>query len=86
MTFDYFLDQKVTTWHRTRFEIKADNQEQADEMAKDFVLSGQINDIEWENLIDTTEMLSIEENYNQPTSELFQSNSEDEKIWDNKQA
>jgi hypothetical protein len=83
MKFDYFLDQKVTTWYRTRFEINANNQEEADEKAKEFIRVGNHSDIEWEQVDGVIDVMTPEINDNQATEELFQSNGEDEKIWDN---
>ena len=36
-TFYFSLDTKVTDWYRTDFEIKANSQEQANELAIKFV-------------------------------------------------
>ncbi len=83
MKFDYFLDQKVTTWYRTRFTIEATNQEDADAKAKEFIFLGNHSDIPWNEVEGVIEVMTPEMNGNQPTEELFQSNGEDEKIWSN---
>ena len=82
-TFDYFLDQKVATWYRTRFKIEASNQEEADEKAKEFILLDKHRGISWDEIEGVQELLRPEDNGLQPTEELFQSNGEDEIIWSN---
>lgn len=82
-TFDYFLDQKVATWYRTRFKIEASNQEEADEKAKEFILLDKHSGISWDEIEGVQELLRPEDNGFQPTEELFQSNGEDEIIWSN---
>ena len=81
--FDYFLDQKATTWYRTRFKIEANNQEEADEKAKEFIRLENHSDISWNPIDNAIDVMTPAMNDNQATEELFQSNGEDEKIWDN---
>ena len=34
-TYEFFLDQKVSTWMRTEFEVEADNLNEAMKIAKE---------------------------------------------------
>ena len=81
-TFDFSLDTKVTTWYRTKFEIEANSEEEAKQIAIDFVKSGETSDISWEQIDDTIEVMSVTENDGQPTGELFLEPSQD-LIWSN---
>lgn len=72
--FDFYLDQKVTTWYRTEFEIKADSAEEAQKKAIEFIKRGDHIDISWEHLDDTTEELPVDENGGESTMELYYSN------------
>lgn len=80
--FPFFLDQKTTVWCRTPFEIEADTLEEAQELAKTFVQSEEINEISWEILDDTIEVMELSENDNQATQELFDETTA-ETIWGN---
>lgn len=70
-TFNFYLDQKVTTWYRTPFEIQADTLEKAKEMAIKFVKEDNHSVIPWEHLDESIEPMPIAENDNQSTEELF---------------
>ena len=78
--FNFELDQKVTVWVRTPFEIEAETLEEAKQKAIEFHQNGNTSSIGWEELLDTQEFLSVEENGGEPTEELF-FNGED--IWCN---
>ena len=56
-TFDFFLDQKVTTWMRTDFSIQADNLNEAVKIAKERLERGDLDEIGWEEIEDTKEVL-----------------------------
>ena len=73
-TFDFYLDQKVTTWYRTDFEIEATSEEEAKQKAMEFIKRGDHIDISWEHLDDTVEGLSVEDNGGESTMELYYSN------------
>jgi hypothetical protein len=70
-TYDFYLDTKVTTWYRTPFEIEANSEEEAKELAIKFVKEDNHSVIPWEHLDDSIEAMPIEENDNQSTEELF---------------
>ncbi len=56
-TFDFFLDQKVTTWMRTDFSVQADNLNDAVKIAKEKLDRGDLDEIGWEEIEDTKEVL-----------------------------
>lgn len=78
--FNFELDQKVTVWMRTPFEIEAETLEEAKQKAIEFHQKGNTENLGWVELGGTQEFLSVEENGGEPTEELF-FNGED--IWCN---
>lgn len=80
-TFDFYLDTKVTTWMRTKFEIEANSEEEAKKLAIEFHNQGNTGSIGWDEIMDTQEQMSVKENGGEPTEELF--NGEGDCIWDN---
>ena len=42
-TFSYYFDEKVTVWNRNHFTVDAENKEEADQMAKDYILEKDID-------------------------------------------
>jgi hypothetical protein len=80
-TFDFYLDTKVTTWMRTKFEIEANSEEEAKKLAIEFHNQGDTSSIGWDEVMDTQEQMSVEENGGEPTEELF--NEGGDCIWDN---
>jgi hypothetical protein len=70
-SYSFFLDTKVTTWMRTEFEIEADSLEDAKLKAIEFHKQGNTSDISWEDIMDTQEPMSVEDNDGQPTEELY---------------
>jgi hypothetical protein len=81
-TFDFYLDTKVTTWYRTPFEIEADSLEEAKQKAIEFVKDDEHSSISWEQIDETTEVMSVDENGGESTEELYYETSE-KMIWDN---
>ena len=81
-TFSFYLDEKLTIWARTKFEIEANSIEEAKEKAIQFVKDGKTSEIGWDLLEDTVEKIDVPENNNEPTEELFENNLSDA-IWDN---
>ena len=73
-TFDFYFDQKVTTWYRTEYTIKADSEEEAKQKAIEFMKRGDHIDIPWDHLDDCVECLTPEENGGESTMELYYSN------------
>ena len=80
-TFDFYVDTKCTTWYRTNFEIEAENEEEAKKKAIEFLDDSERDILPWEQIDDTTESMSIKENDNQSTEELY--DTDGNMIWDN---
>jgi len=70
-TFEFFLDQKVTTWMRTDFEIKAEDLNQAVKIAKEKLENGDLDDIGWQEIMDTKEVLQPSDNGGESTAEVY---------------
>lgn len=71
--FQFFFDQKVTSWNRTNFEVEAENYEEAKKLAIELAENGKVSEYSWEPIFETTELMSKEENDGQPTEELYSS-------------
>ena len=70
-TFEFFLDQKVTTWMRTEFEVKANDLNEAVKIAKDMYDRGDLEDIDWQEIMDTYEVLQPKDNGGESTAEVY---------------
>ena len=70
-TFEFFLDQKVTTWMRTEFEVKANDLNEAVKIAKQMYDDGDLETVSWEEIMDTKEVLQPSENGGETTAELY---------------
>lgn len=70
--FNFYLDQKVTTWMRTNFSVEGDDIEVARQKAVDFVKSGNTSELPWEEVMDTKEVMSLDENGGMSTEEIFE--------------
>jgi hypothetical protein len=81
-SFDFYLDTKVTTWYRTPFEIEASSLEEAKQKAIEFVKEDEHSSISWEQIDETTEVMSVDENDGQSTEELYYESSKN-MVWDN---
>ena len=75
-TFQFNLDQKITTWMRTDFEIDAIDEEEAKLKALEFVKGDEITEMPWEEIMDTQDIISVEENGGEPTKELYTSDGD----------
>jgi D-mannonate dehydratase len=73
-TFEFFLDQKVTTWMRTDFEVKANDLNEAVKIAKQMYDDGKLEDIRWEEIADTKEVLRPCDNGDESTAEIYNMN------------
>ena len=80
-TFDFYLDTKVTTWYRTPFSVMANSEEDAKELAVNFVKNEEHSSISWDMIDDTIEEMNVGDNGGEPTEELF--NQSGDCIWDN---
>ena len=81
-TFDFYLDTKVTTWYRTPFEVEANSLEEAKQKAIEFVKDDEHSSISWDQVDETTEVMSVDENGGESTEELYYESNGD-MIWDN---
>jgi len=70
-TFEFFLDQKVTTWMRTEFEVKANDLNEAAKIAKEMYDRGYLDDIDWQEIMDTKEVLQPSDNGGESTAEVY---------------
>ena len=70
--FNFYLDQKVTTWMRTNFSVEGESREVARQMAVDFVKEGNTSELPWEEVMDTKELMSLKENDGMSTEEIFE--------------
>lgn len=73
-TFEFFLDQKVTTWMRTDFEVKANDLNEAVKIAKQMYDDGDFENVSWEEIMDTKEVLQPSDNGGQSTAEIYNMN------------
>lgn len=81
-TFDFFLDQKITTWMRTRFYIEATSREEAiEKVKKDY---NKFTDNEgWDEIPDVQEKMSVKDNGGFSTEEIYEDDYPIVKIWEN---
>jgi hypothetical protein len=70
-TFEFFLDQKVTTWMRTDFEVKANDLNEAVKIAKQMYDAGDLEGVSWEEIMDTKEVLQPSDNGGESTAEIY---------------
>jgi hypothetical protein len=70
-TFEFFLDQKVTTWMRTEFEVKANDLNEAVKIAKQMYDAGDLEGVSWEEIMDTKEVLQPSDNSGESTAEVY---------------
>lgn len=85
------IDVKITTWGRYYFDDHADLKSFAEDFEKGYLPSEVCPDynrgfIEYETMFDTEEWITPQENDNQPTIEIYESNEKntfEECIWDN---
>jgi hypothetical protein len=83
--FKFRLERKITVWEVDRFTITANSLEEARnivlEKAETNLYHGMLEfEGESEILFDTMEFLPVEENYNNPTVEIYDKTT---LIWDN---
>ena len=85
-TFEFFLDQKVTTWMRTEFEVKANDLNEAVKIAKEMYDRGDLEEIGWEQVLGTEEVLEPSDNGGETTAEIYQMGKTGDvlQVYDNK--
>ena len=69
--FEFYLDQKVTNWMRTNFEIEADTEEEARKMAIKFVEEGKAEEIGWDEVEGVITPMDINDNDGLSTEEIY---------------
>ena len=74
ITFEFFLDQKITTWMRTEFEVKANDLNEAVKIAKEKLENGDLDDIGWQEIEDTKDVLQPSDNGGESTAEIYNMN------------
>ena len=80
-TFNFSLQQKVTTWMETEYEIEADTLEEAKQKAIQFHKERHTESIGWEESMDVQEPMVPEDNGGEPTEEIY--DEEGNVIWNN---
>ena len=70
-TFNMYLDQKVTTWMRTEFNVEAETIEDAKILAEEMFSRGELDEKPWEEIMDSTEVMRPKENDGQATAEIY---------------
>ncbi len=73
-TFEFFLDQKITPWMRTEFEVKANDLNEAVKIAKEMYDRGDVDNIAWQEIDGTKEILQPKDNGGESTAEIYQMN------------
>ena len=73
-TFEFFLDQKITTWMRTEFEVKANDLNEAVKIAKEMYDRGDVDNIAWQEIDGTKEILQPKDNGGESTAEIYNMN------------
>lgn len=88
--FSYHTYEKIATWRKNMYSIMAESKEEADEKMKELFKKGEIypecsSDVKWYDGGDyyegDEEVLSYEDNDNNPTEELY--DDDGEKLIDN---
>jgi hypothetical protein len=69
--YNFHVDQKVTTWMRTEFRVKAESEDEAIQTATLLHQEGEIDSLPWEKVYDTDEPMSLEENDGFSTIEMY---------------
>ena len=70
-TFNMYLDQKITTWMRTEFNVQAETLEEAKVFAEEMYSRGDLDEIPWIEVDMSKEVMRPEENDGQATAELY---------------
>jgi len=80
--FEFFFDQKVTTWMRTHFTVEAETKEDAIKIAVEDHKS-LCESESWEEINDVRELLSTEDNGGETTEELYFNTFPTVMVWEN---
>jgi hypothetical protein len=69
--FEFYIDQKVTSWYRTKFEIEADTEDEARKKSIEFVKEGKAEEIGWEEVEGVVTPMDVTENDGYSTEEIY---------------
>jgi hypothetical protein len=69
--FNFYLDQKVTTWMRTEIQVEAESLEESIKKVVDIYQNQGFEDLGWEELDGVKEKMDIEENDGFSTEEIY---------------
>jgi hypothetical protein len=85
-----YIDEKITIWQRNRYIVEANNPLEAKIKLVDYLTTNYDQDAsiiqqDVEDLVDTSNQLIPEENYNEPTIEMYIADTPNQDImfWDN---
>lgn len=79
-TFEFYQDEKMTIWHRTKFYVEAETEEQAAEIVRKACEEASLkcdavgelgNECDSEYLYETAECMLVEENNGCATIEVY---------------
>ena len=76
-TFNFYQDEKVIIWNREHFTVEAETQEEANRKVLEGIENGYISDFKHttsEYIYESVEELSVDENYGNPTIEIYNTN------------
>jgi len=69
--FNFYLDQKVTTWMRTHFSVDAESYEEACKIAEQMTIDGQA-DMPWDEIDEfSKDVMTTNQNSGFSTQQLF---------------
>ena len=69
--FNFYLDQKVTSWYRTKFEIEADTEDEAWKKSIEFVKEGKAEEIGWDEVEGVVTPMDVTDNDGLSTEEIY---------------
>lgn len=69
--FEFYIDQKVTSWYRTKFEIEADTEDEAWKKSIEFVKEGKAEEIGWDEVEGVVTPMDVTENDGYSTEEIY---------------
>lgn len=78
-TFNFDLQEKITSWKSTKFEIEAKTLEEAKKLAIKSHIKGDLKKLGWDDIEGTEESMFPSKNNNLPTVEIYH---DEDVIWD----
>jgi len=69
--FEFYIDQKVTSWYRTKFEIEADTEDEAWKKSIEFVKEGKAEEIGWDEVEGVVTPMDVTDNDGYSTEEIY---------------